>query len=271
MSEPTIRTAPLPGGHLAYVEQGSGRPVVLLHGGALDHRMWAPQLDHLGDRHRVVAVDARGHGRSSTPTAPFRHADDLAALLEQLGIAHATLVGLSMGGGTAVDTAVEYPGLVDALVISGVGTSDPDFRDPWVLEIFRTWQRTQEAGDAAGWLDAFMLFAPGPHRTLSDVDPGVTSALRGMAEDTLAAHIREGHVVLPSPVPGVRSRALGITAPTLALVGGLDADDHIRMARELADALPHGRTRTIDGTAHYPNLEKPGDFNKALDAFLDET
>lgn len=263
-----LQTVSITDGHLAYRGQGSGRPVVLLHGGALDHRMWDPQVEALSQQYRVIAPDARGHGRSSTPTAPYRHADDLVALLRHLGIPRATLVGLSMGAGTAVDTAIEYPDLVEALVISGAGTSDPDFRDPWVLQILQTWSRAQQAKDMPGWIDAFMLFLAGPHRELSDLDPDLVHRVRSIATDTLTTHVADGEPVLPSPVDDVRARARTIAVPVLAIVGGIDSDDHVRMATEVADSVPHGTTHTIDGTAHYPNLEEPDEFNEALEKFL---
>src|SRR5699024_68422 len=103
---------------------------------------------------RVVAIDARGHGASSSPTAPFTHARDVAAVMEQLDIASATLVGLSMGASTALDTAIAYPGLVAATAISGAGASRPEFVDPWVLDIFMTWHDAQQRGDAQKWLES---------------------------------------------------------------------------------------------------------------------
>ena len=69
------------------------RPLVLLHGGAVDHRMWRPQLDAFPER-RVVAVDARGHGRSSTPSSPFRHCDDVIEVLRSReGKQHVVITG----------------------------------------------------------------------------------------------------------------------------------------------------------------------------------
>jgi pimeloyl-ACP methyl ester carboxylesterase len=176
-----------------------------------------------------------------------------------------------MGAGTAVDTAVEYPDLVEALVISGAGTSDPEFRDPWVLQILQTWSRTQQAKDMSDWIDAFMLFLAGPRRELSDLDPDLVHRVRSIVTDTLTTHVPEGEPVLPSPVDDVRARARTIAVPVLALVGGIDSDDHIRMATEVADSVSHGTTRTIDGTAHYPNLEEPNEFNEALEKFLHVT
>ena len=263
-----LPTLPISDGHLAYRDAGSGPTVILLHGGAVDHRMWDPQFDALASDHRVIAVDARGHGRSSTPTAPFRHCDDLAELCERLQIESAVLVGVSMGAGTAVDTAVEHPELVRALAVSGAGTSAPDFRDPWVLDILQTWARTQAERDAEGWIEAFMRFVPGPHRELSQVDPQVVQQVDGMVRDTLETHVGGDDPVLPGPVEDVRARAAEIAVPVLAIVGGVDSDDHIRMATALTDTVAHGSVATIADTAHYPNLERPAEFNAALRNFL---
>src|SRR6185436_3073968 len=92
--------APSNGTSLYYEVSGEGEAVVLLHGFSLDHRMWAPQVDALAGRYRVVRYDLRGFGRSAPSPERFTHADDLLALLDHLHIDRAALVGLSMGGGT---------------------------------------------------------------------------------------------------------------------------------------------------------------------------
>jgi pimeloyl-ACP methyl ester carboxylesterase len=121
------------------LDTGSGDPVVLLHSGFLDHGMWAAQIPALAATHRVIAPDARGHGRSPVATAPFRHTDDPAELLDELGTGPAVLIGVSMGAATAVDTALEHPALVRALVLTGAGTSEPYFTDPWTVRAFGAW------------------------------------------------------------------------------------------------------------------------------------
>src|SRR4029453_7064037 len=120
-----------------YVESGSGPVVVLLHGGAMDLRMWDDQVPALAERHRVIRIDARGHGRSETPPEPFRQCDDVAELLGKLGVERATLVGLSMGAGAATDTTLEYPHLVEKLVVMCAATNEPTFTDPWILDVQR--------------------------------------------------------------------------------------------------------------------------------------
>ncbi|MGW4297002.1 alpha/beta fold hydrolase, partial [Micromonospora chersina] len=107
------------GTQLAYDEAGSGTPVVLLHAGIADRRMWRHQVPALAARHRVIAVDLRGYGDSELPPTPFAHHDDVIGLLDALGLAQAALVGCSFGGKVAVDTALAYPDRVAALALFG--------------------------------------------------------------------------------------------------------------------------------------------------------
>jgi NADP-dependent 3-hydroxy acid dehydrogenase YdfG len=142
-----------------WIDTGAGPPLVFLHGGFLDHRMWEDQIPVFAEHYRVIAPDARGHGRSGNATGPFRHTDDLAALLRRLDTGPAILVGLSMGGGIAIDTALEHPGLVAAVIVSGVGTSEPYFEEPWAQEAFAAMGAAMAAGDPEGAIEAHLRFA----------------------------------------------------------------------------------------------------------------
>ncbi|MFJ8357283.1 alpha/beta fold hydrolase [Streptomyces sp. NPDC093984] len=252
---------------LAYRDEGAGAPLVLLHGGFLDHRMWDDQIPVFARTHRVIALDARGHGASSNATGPFRHTDDLAALLRHLGTGPATLVGLSMGGAIAVDTALEHPDLVRALVVSGVGTSEPDFQDPWTQAANSAYWHALGAGDIDAFLDAFARFIHGPQRTAEDVDPEVDRRVREMARGTISKHTRDepDHQV---PVTDTWARAATIEVPVLAVNGGADSPDHIRMAERLVRTVAHGRATVVEGTGHYPNMERPDAFNAIARDFL---
>lgn len=95
---PETGVATVGGGNLYYRDAGSGEPLVLVHAGIADNRMWDAQFEALARHYRVVAYDLRGYGRSDTPTAPFYHYRDLASLLESFDIESAHLVGASAGG-----------------------------------------------------------------------------------------------------------------------------------------------------------------------------
>ncbi|MEJ2864250.1 alpha/beta fold hydrolase [Actinomycetospora flava] len=250
---------------LHHTDHGDGPPVVLLHGGALDHRLWDPQIADLARTHRVVAPDLRGHGASPTPTAPFRHADDVAALLRALDLGPTALVGISLGARTAVDVALEAPELVERLVVSGAGAGEPEWRDPATIDLLARWRRAEEDRDPEAWIRIFLALSFGIDRPLDDVDPAVLAHVREMAVATLEHHVPDGPPVLPTPVADAGERARELEIPVLAIVGLLDAPDHQRMAREVAHDVVE-----IEGAAHYPNLEAPGTFNRALLTFLRE-
>lgn len=256
-------------GHLAYREAGSGPPLVLLHGGFTDHRIWEAQIRTFAATHRVIAYDARGHGASDNATKPFRSADDLAALLEGLHASPAVLVGLSMGGATAVDCALEHPHLVRALVVSGIGTSERLFTDPWTQDVVDAQQRALKEGDLEGWGDAFSRVTVGPYRAADDVDAEVVRKVREMALNTLHKH-RPDEPDTRVAVTGTWERVGGIGVPVCAINGGLDAPDSLAMAERLIELVPDGRTVTVPGAAHYPNMEDPHRFDAELAAFLKE-
>ena len=249
-----------------YEEAGRGRAVVLLHGGAMDLRMWDDQVGPLAERFRVIRVDARGHGRSETPTSPFRQCDDVAELLGALGIDRAALVGLSMGAGAATDTALEYPALVSHLVVCGAGTNEPVFEDPWILGVQKEMAEAQQRLDAPAWIDLMITMGVlGPHRETMDRD--VLERSRQMITDTVTNHVRPD-AVAPAHVHGSWERLGEIRVPALGVIGTIDADDHIAMVDRFVASVPRARKHEIGGTAHVPNMERPAEFNAMLLEFL---
>lgn len=253
---------------IAFDDSGTGELVMLLHAGYVDRTMWDGHVAHLAERFRVITPDARTHGDSSTAMAPFRHCDDIAALIRQVDQGPAVLIGVSMGAGAAIDTALEHPELVRAVVVSGAGTSEPTFEDPWELGLLARLQAAIEAQDVEAWITAELEFAAGPSRTLAEVDPTVVDRLRAMHERFVATHIRPG-VVPPTPVENSWARLPEVAVPVLGVVGELDGVDHHRMCATALDAVSDGRgVVSLAGAGHYPNLEQPSAWDAALDAFL---
>lgn len=249
-------------------------PLVLLHGGGLDHRLWRHQID-VGLPRPTIALDARGHGWTEAPSgATHRPCDDVVSALDALGIGRAVLVGLSMGAATAVDAALEHPERVAGVVACGAGTSQPTFRDPWVLEQFDAWRRAAEALDPEAWIRTALQFAAGPHRDLAEVDAHMVAELETMLRRTLFTHVvgADGprEPMPATPIHDTWERLGGIQVPVLGVVGSLDADDHLRMVGELVDRCPQSRLMTIEGTAHYPPLERPQQFTATLWEFMTE-
>src|SRR5438477_4480409 len=105
---------------LAYLEFGTGSPLVLLHGGFGSVEMFGPNIDLLAARHRVIGADLQSHGRSPAAMRPMRFetmADDIAALIRELKLDRAAVMGFSLGGAVALRTAIQHPDLVDRLVL----------------------------------------------------------------------------------------------------------------------------------------------------------
>ncbi|CAL9350926.1 Putative non-heme bromoperoxidase BpoC [Streptomyces sp. enrichment culture] len=255
-------------GDLAYRDTGTGDPVVLVHSGFTDHRLFEDQVPALtAAGYRVIAPDVRGHGASANATRPFRWADDLAALLRHLDAGPAVLVGVSMGGVIATDTVLEYPELVRGVVAAGAATSEFQTTDPWHLQVRAELARAGAEGDVDGWLAAFLRFAPGPHRTLDDIGPALLARLREMALHTLSKHTPGEHD-RRVPVTGTWARAPRTDAPLLTVNGSLDCADIVGEAERLARTVRDGRSVTIEGAGHYTNLEQPETFNRIVLDFL---
>lgn len=118
--------APVDGGAIHFRAIGDGPPLVLLHGGGMNMSMWEAVVPALARHHRVVAWDARGHGASTAPRNPSKvTADDLRSLLDHLEIARATIVGFSMGAGTAAHFATLSPERVERLVLISTAAPPP--------------------------------------------------------------------------------------------------------------------------------------------------
>ena len=109
--------------NLYFETHGSGRPLILLHGGLGSGEMFGPVLPALAERHQVIAVDLQGHGRTADIDRPLDirlMADDIAALIDHLGLVKPDIVGDSLGGGVALHTAAKYPAKVGRLVVASI-------------------------------------------------------------------------------------------------------------------------------------------------------
>lgn len=132
----TVETgyAPVNGLQLYYETRGTGEPLILLHGGVVGIVMFGPNLEALAQNRRVIAVELQGHGRTLDIDRPLSYeamADDVAALMRHLDIPRADVMGLSLGGGVALQTVIRHPHLVRKLVI----VAAPCRRDGWFPEV----------------------------------------------------------------------------------------------------------------------------------------
>lgn len=254
-------------GDIAYLDTGTGDPVVLLHAGYVDHRLFDAQIPAFAAEYRVIAVDARGHGWTANATKSFRWADDLAELLRHLDVGPAVLVGASMGGAIAGDTAIEYPELVRGIVVSGASVSDFQYTHEATRKIVADSHRALHSGDIEGWLKIFLRAVSGPFRSPDELDPRILEHLRDMAVHTVTKHTpgeRDWHV----PMTDTWARVPKIDVPVLMVNGTLDVPDLIADAERFAGTVPNGRSVLVEGASHLPSLEKPEEFNAIVLDFL---
>ncbi len=269
MAESNIRTqdgvAEVNGARIAYDVAGSGPPVLLLHAGIGDRRMWDAQIPAFAEHFTVVRFDARGFGETRKPPVPFSPSGDAIGLLDHLGITRAHVVGVSMGSQTAIETAIAAPQRVSALVAVAARTGTPvsaTLRAGWehVNEL-------EEAGDIPGAVEyELRMWVDGPDRGPDAVDPQVRERVREMNAALFARDDWEGEEI---PLdPPAADRLAEIATPTLILYGDKDVMDVRDAAGPLAAAIPSAQMAVIPDAAHLPQMERPDIFNEIVLRFL---
>ena len=242
---------------------------MLVHEGIADSRMWDPQWASWADRYRLLRFDLEGFGRSPIESETLIYAKDVVELLDELGIAGAAIVGVSMGGRIALEVTLARPDLVDALVLVGAGIPIED----WSAEM-EAHGEEEYALVTRGDLDAatelsMRFWVDGPRRSPEDVDPAVRGAVAAMQRRALELQAPHYETVDEEMlVPDVAKRLAEIAVPTLVLVGEEDVDDMHRIARLLAAEIPGARHASIPATAHVPSLERPEAFDALVLDFL---
>lgn len=253
------RQAEVNGTRLYYEMAGSGEPLVLLHGFSLDTRLWDEQFDAFAQHYRTIRYDARGFGRSSLPDGPYRHIDDLRALLLTLEAAPAHLLGLSLGGGVMLDFALAYPDDVRSLILADTALGGYAWAKDWG-EPRRAARAEGLAAAKAAWLNDELFAA-------ANEQPALAARLQQMVSDYSGYHWLQRDSERGPEVPAIK-RLEAIDVPTLIIVGERDLPEFCAIADQLAARLPHARMVELKGVGHMSNMEAPAAFNDAVLAFL---
>jgi pimeloyl-ACP methyl ester carboxylesterase len=259
------------GTQLCYETWGEGHPLVLIHGGYMDRRMWDDQFSTFAERYRVIRYDVRGFGKSPLPQVPYSDIQDLAALLTFLRVKKTYLLGLSLGGIIALDFTLEHPDIVDALIL--VCSPVPGFP----IELLYTkeqleqqrlrwaaFEKARRDRNIPAMVDALMgdpTLVPSPNYP----------AARQRVRENLSEYSFVW-VLNSAPKqelkPPAYERLAEIHIPTLIILGSEDDSRLFKDADKLERDIVGARRVTISETHHMPNVEKPEEFNAIVLDFL---
>jgi pimeloyl-ACP methyl ester carboxylesterase len=250
---PPRRTRPVAGQPAAWLEAGSGPPLVLIHGAGGSAELWQPQLDGLADVARVVAPDLPGHGPLGGRGKPSvaAYAEWLGGFLAALGEVPPVLVGHSMGGAVAQTLALTRPERLAGLVLVGTGARLRVLAR--IVDLLR-----QHPREGQSLIQDLSFGAAAPRECV----------------EMVARVLREGAPLvtlgdyLACDRFDVRDRLAGIRTPTLVVTGAEDRLTPLRYGRLLAETIPGARLVEIPAAGHFPQLEQPVAVNAAIREFL---
>ena len=233
---------------LAHDDEGDGSPLVLIHAGVCDRRMWEPQWKALTERFRSVRCDLRGFGDSPLPRERFNPADDVRRLLLELGIQRASLVGASFGGRVALELATRWPELAEKLVLlcAEWEAIDPD---PELQSFAEEEDGLLADGDIDGAVELNVRTWLG-----ADASADNRSLVERMQRRAFEIQLEAGDdaVLEHDEVdPGA------VRAPALVISGAHDFPHFRHVAAALTERIPGAQHRQLDWAAHLPSLERP--------------
>ena len=249
---------------IAYEQAGEGPLLVLVHGYVGDSRGWRPQIDDLSDEFTVVAWDAPGYGRSSDPPETFRlpeYADCLAGFVEALDLGRPHLLGLSFGGGLALELYRRHPTMPRSLVLASAyagwaGSLPAEVVDQRLQQALR--QSELPPDELVRALIPTLLSESASAEIVGEVAANISefhpAGLRATARSFAEADLRD---ILPS-----------IDVPTLLLYGEKDTRAPLNVAHDLHTRIPDSRLVVIPGAGHMIHIEAAERFNAEVRDFL---
>jgi len=244
------------GARLWVEDEGRGPAVLFVHGGLGDSRLWEPEARALASRFRTIRYDLRFWGRSGSPGVEYSPVDDLIGVLDALGVERAALVGLSLGGGLALDATLMHPERVWALAHVAAGVSGLPV-NPYSAQQDAAYEAAEKRGDLDTMMDIdFAIWAP----------LGAGEEYRELWRATPDAKGRPD---------GARSRPRGpamlgaVGVPTLVIVPSHDPPAQREVGRTVAREIPGARLMEVDSD-HYLTLREPDRVTTMLEEFLAE-
>jgi len=243
---------------LYYENEGSGPPVLLIHGHTLDRRLWDPMMPLLlGAGLRVVRFDLRGHGRSSRPDFGYHvshHASDVAAVLDATGVGPAVGVGHSIGGAVILEAAVTMPDRFSGLVLVAPVMPERPF-EPAFMENLREVARVVRTDGVAAAMEGPWARSPLFEHSFSKA--GVREAAAAITRDFPGAEYLATQRDQVERGWSVPERLGEISLPTVVMVGERELPGFLAYAEEAATGIPAARLEVVEDGGHLLSLEEP--------------
>lgn len=245
---------------------GGGAPVILVHGFPFDSSIWAPQIEALGDRYRVIAPDLMGFGASDAPDDPYAYSmavfgDQIRAVVDDAGVRSVVLCGLSMGGYVCLDLWRRHRDVVEGLVLADT-RAEPDTPDA-----IQKRSDQQDLIRAEGTRRFARTLIGGllseTSRSRRDVTNRALAAMENPAQGYIGA--LEAMKARPDSTPDL----VTIDVPALIVVGEHDTITPPEAARTMHEHIGGSQLVVMPEAGHVSNLEAPEAFNRALAGFVD--
>jgi len=258
--------ADINGARIHYERSGAGVPLILLHAGIADSRMWEPQVAAFAQHFDVIRPDVRGYGQSDLPAAEWSPHGDVLGLMDRLHLKPAHLVGCSIGGGIALDFALDHPERASKIVLVGPGVGGVE-DDPKHADIFAEADAAYETKDFDVMNEADMhIWLDGPYRPKGYVREPLRRLFLEMNRKNLEVDWTQAPTT--KLVPPAARRLDEVTAPTLVIVGDKDVAPITEACDLLVSSIRGAKKAVIEDAAHLPNLEHPEQFNRLVLDFL---
>ncbi len=254
---------------LYYEVAGMGTPLVMIHAGVADSRMWNNEFAYFAQSNQVIRYDMRGYGKSEPVEGEFSHLSDLDLLLKTLEIHEPIVImGCSMGGSLAMDFALTYPSKVKALVMVDSGPSGLELDVPTPSK-FTDAEKAFESGD----LDLVaeietQIWFDGMGRIPEQANPTMRKLLYDMNRLVLSHEVKGLGKRLPNNDTLAFNLLESLNIPVLIIVGSHDTPYFLAAADYMKEKIKFANKITIEDAAHLPNMDKPQEFQRVVEKLL---
>lgn len=231
---------------LNYHEEGTGFPLILIHGLSDDIRLWTPLLPDFSERYRTIALDVWGHGLSGKPDMPYsfrQFSEDLFAFLRELDIPRAHLLGLSMGGAIAQQFTLEHPEKVRSLIL----LSTFSYTDLALRNTFKRLRNRLIKGGCPAFFDDAVKLTVTPEFASAHADEIATVKEEMVAMNSSAALV---HAIAACMTFNVSARLSQLSLPTLIISGKADTFTPLHYSEQIHRSIPGSKWKILDGVAH---------------------